>query len=289
MTGRPDSFPVRWCFSTLGCADRTLEEVCELAEEFRLPGIELRGLGGRLDMPGYCAELHLHPARVREICQRHHIQLAVAGCSAKLTSASESDRAELLTFGAWADALRIPYLRVFGGGSGDKPMTDSEYDRAVKVICWWRQERAARQWEVDLLLETHDAFSASEPCLSLNQRLDEPLQLLWDSHHTWRMGSESPAETWKRLGPLIRHVHVKDSVGRPSARHPYTYVLPGEGEMPLSEVLTVLRRPAFQGFVSLEWERQWHPYLPPLRQALVRLSEQSWFAPSPNELFTANS
>ena len=52
---------------------------------------------------------------------------------------------------------------------------------------------------MDLILETHDAFSASEPCLNLNSRLSRPLDLIWDTHHTWRVGGESPEFTWREF------------------------------------------------------------------------------------------
>ena len=85
-----------------------LAEICALAGEFRVAGIELRGMGGRMDLPAYCAEQHLTPAVVREICQRHRARLVVAGSSFKLTAANEKDRAELLDYGALGGALAIP-------------------------------------------------------------------------------------------------------------------------------------------------------------------------------------
>jgi sugar phosphate isomerase/epimerase len=281
MTARLEAGRLHWCFSTLGCADLPFSRICELAGEFGIPGIELRGIGGRMDMPEYCAEQGLKPARMLEICGRHATRLAVAGSSLKLTSASEKERAELLALCAWAEALQIPYVRVFGGGTWGQPLTDADYAHAVDLLDWWRKEKVVRGWQVELLLETHDAFSASEPCLKLNERLAQPLHLIWDSHHTWRLGGESPESTWKRIGPLVRHAHFKDSVDRPSAKHPYTYVLPGEGQMPLREVIALLRREHFDGFVSLEWERFWHPYLPLLRDALTRLESQGWFTATP--------
>jgi sugar phosphate isomerase/epimerase len=72
-------------------------------------------------------------------------------------------------------------------------------------------------------------------------------------------------------------VHIKDSTGLPSARHPYTYVIPGTGEMPLPEVMSVLRRDGYNGAISLEWEKMWHPYLPDLSEALGAASEQGWW------------
>src|SRR5947207_6626516 len=170
MTDRLEARSLRWCFSTLGCADLSFSAICELAGEFHIPGIELRGIGGRMDMSDYCAEEGLEPVRMREICGRHSTRLVVAGSSLKLSSASEKDRDEFLAFRAWAEALQIPYVRVFGGGTWGKPVTDAEYAQAVEFINWWRTEKGARGWQVEMLLETHDAFSASEPCLKLNKR-----------------------------------------------------------------------------------------------------------------------
>ena len=48
--------------------------------------------------------------------------------------------------------------------------------------------------------------------------------------------------------------------------------------MPLAELVTLLRAEQFDGFISLEWEKLWHPYLPPLRDALVRLQQRNWFS-----------
>jgi sugar phosphate isomerase/epimerase len=268
------------CFSTLGCADLSFPEICRIAGDFQIPALELRGIDGRMDMPQHCLEKGLTPARLLQVSDQHQTRILVVGSSVKLTSATEKDREELLELGTWAEALHAPYLRVFGGGTWGKPLATAEYAHAVELINWWRQERTTRKWQVDLLLETHDAFSGSEPCVRLNQLLTKPLGLIWDTHHTWRIGGESPKATWKQIGDYVRHVQIKDSVDKPSARHPYSYVLPGDGQMPLREVMALLQRENFSGFVSLEWERHWHPYLPPLRDALARMQAQNWFIDS---------
>src|SRR5262245_28305703 len=101
MTGPAEARPLRRCFSTLGCADLGLPEICELAGEFRIPGLELRGIARRMDMPEYCAAQDLMPSRASEICSRYHTRPVVAGSSVKITSASAEDRAGLLAFCAW--------------------------------------------------------------------------------------------------------------------------------------------------------------------------------------------
>src|SRR5262245_5869644 len=104
MIGQPEAQPFHRCFSTLGCADLQFSEISELAGAFRLPGIELRGIGRHMDMPAHSAERRLTPSRVREICSRNNTRPVVAGSSVKLVSASEKDRAEFRRFCAWADA-----------------------------------------------------------------------------------------------------------------------------------------------------------------------------------------
>ena len=50
--------------------------------------------------------------------------------------------------------------------------------------------------------------------------------------------------------------------------------------MPLGQIVELLNEHQFAGTVSLEWERLWHPYLPPLREALTQLEVQPWFVAS---------
>jgi sugar phosphate isomerase/epimerase len=267
-------------FSTLGCPELSLRQICELLREFNLPGLEMRCVDDRMDLPQWATAQGWTRRRAAALLAKHRIQFRVASSSFKLVGNGERSRAELLDFCRWADSWGARYVRVFGGGKWGQPLTDGDYAEAAEVVDWWQWEKKRRHWRLDLLLETHDAFSASAPCRHLLARLREPIGVIWDSHHTWRLGGETPRESWAQLFPWIRHVHVKDSIAKPSARHPYTYVLPGDGEMPLEQVVEVLREHHFAGMVSLEWERQWHPYLPPLREALVRLQAQSWFAES---------
>ena len=44
--------------------------------------------------------------------------------------------------------------------------------------------------------------------------------------------------------------------------------LPGEGTFPIAPILKALDADRFDGAVSLEWERKWHPELEPLEQAM---------------------
>jgi sugar phosphate isomerase/epimerase len=110
-------------------------------------------------------------------------------------------------------------------------------------------------------LETHDNWARSEDALSLVKAANVAnLKILWDVYHPYRMG-ESPAQTWEKLGgsEYVAHVHIKDA--RRDATHPkgWQLTLLEEGEVPVREAVQLLARAGFDGYISLEWEKKWHP------------------------------
>lgn len=265
------------CFSTLGCPDYSLERVAALALEFDVPFLELRVLENRLDLPEHLQNFPGGWSGAREFLKERGLEVRVLGTSFKLVGHDRKQWEELRKFAELAEALGAPYLRAFGGGTWGQPLSPADYQDAAAAAARWEDERRRRGWKVNLLVETHDAFSASGPCLRLLELLSTPLDFIWDSHHTWRLGGEDPLRTWELLAPRVRHVHIKDSINVPSARHPYTYVLPGEGQMPARAALAALEQGGFSGAVSLEWEKMWHPYLPPLPEALQAARHCRWW------------
>lgn len=266
------------CFSSLGCPEASLAEAADLAQAHDIPFLELRALEGTTDLPALLREFPGGWPGVKEFLDSRGLQVRVLGTSGKLVGNTATGWQEMLAFAELAEVLGVPWLRVFGGGSWGKELSLNDYQVAAFSLRRWETERRSRGWSVDVLVETHDAFSASGPCLRLMEELERPISIIWDSHHTWRLGGENPSETWEALAPCIKHVHWKDSIDRRSARHPFTYVLPGEGEMPIGDVMDLLSRDGFSGAVSLEWEKLWHPYLPPLDDALQACKGERWLA-----------
>lgn len=264
------------CFSTLGCPGLTLNGVAALAAEFGIDTLEIRALENRIDLPDYFAA----PNRIEEskkLLADRGLSVRSFGSSFRLSDPAEPQRAELLRFAALAESFGTPYIRVFSGGEWGRPLLDEMVRTCAETIRWWREQKRAAGWNTDILIETHDSFSGTEPFLRLFDALGSGANLIWDTHHTWKLGGESPSYTWKHLGPFTKHIHVKDSVSTPSAKHPYTYVLPGQGQMPIAEVMKLLRRDHYTGAVSLEWEKMWHPYLPPLADALHSVRDSKWW------------
>jgi sugar phosphate isomerase/epimerase len=69
---------------------------------------------------------------------------------------------------------------------------------------------------------------------------------------------------------------VKDSAPDLAPGAPTAYVLPGTGVFPMAALRAALAG-GYSGPLSLEWERQWHPELPPLDLALRAAAERAWW------------
>ncbi len=272
--GKPVCLAIMYAraFSTLGCAELSLDEVQALARRHRIPGIEPRALGGTTDLPAWFAANFASPAALAEPQAPSDCRVVALDTSWRLIDGTAADRDNLLALLPWARALGVRWLRVFDGGA---TLDDQTLAQAAEALAWWRRVRAERELEVDLMIETHDVLLDARRIQRFLAALpDGRAALLWDAHHTWRKGGEDPRRTWQAIRPHVVHVHVKDSVSRPSARHPFTYVLPGVGEFPMAPLRETLAA-EFSGTVSLEWERLWHPYLPPLDAALA--AARNWW------------
>ena len=92
----------------------------------------------------------------------------------------------------------------------------------------------------------------------LNQVRSDSVAALWDIHHPYRYAGESPEETVTNLGAYIKYVHVKDSV---MENGKVSYRMMGEGDLPMEDVIRTLRSINYEGYLSLEWLKQYAPDL----------------------------
>lgn len=259
-------------FSTLGCPDLTLEQAQALAAQHRFNVIEVRALAGTVDLPDYLARTYGAPEQLARRISGASVGIVAFDTSFKLIGGTAADREALRRFVPWAEAAGAKWLRVFDGGQSADA---TELAEAAATMKWWRELRAQHGWRTDLMVETHDSFFTATAVRRFLV-VAPGTGILWDTHHTWKRGGEDPVVTWHGIKAHVVHVHVKDSVSRPSAKHLHTYVLPGTGEFPMKPLITVLRA-EYAGAVSLEWEKAWHPYLPPLEEALAAAEKNHWW------------
>jgi sugar phosphate isomerase/epimerase len=259
-------------FSTLGCPGFTLEETLALAERHGVDAVELRALGGSMELPAYLKKQYGTPAELAGKLRGQRVNILSLSTSLHVIGGQPGEREKFLEFVPWAEALGVRWLRIF---DSDKTLGADEFMQAAGTMQWWREQRAAGGWQVDVMVETHGGMTTTGIIRQFLAAVPGAA-ILWDTHHTWKKGGEDPLATWRAIHASVVHVHVKDSISVPSARHPFTYVLPGEGEFPMAPLMTVLRD-EFTGAVSLEWEKAWHPSLPSLDEALRVAAARGWW------------
>ena len=262
------------CISSLGCPECSLDEILALAARHGIDAVELRTLGGTVDLARYFAAQFGIPEKLAARLRRERVRVISLDASLHLAAGTEAEQTEFLELLPWAEAAGVRWLRVFDGRGQLEP--EPAIEAAAESARAWRALRRERGIAADIMVETHDTlFTAA----AINRFLAAApgTAILWDAHHTWRKGGEPPIETWRAIQPHVVHVHVKDSVPMPSARHPYTYRLPGDGDFPIAPLLAALQADSFNGAVSLEWEKQWHPYLPSLEEALATAAARGWW------------
>ncbi|CAN5597395.1 TIM barrel protein [soil metagenome] len=247
-------------FSSLGAPELNLADLSSLAEEFSMDFLELRTVDGTMGLPEYFAD---HP----ELSAKRSSPIQVISSSLQLIEATDAQIAEFSRYAEVAVRFNAPYVRVFSGGDWGRPVSDKDIALAVANVQRCQRELGNSGLCCELLLETHFAFSSSEICRRLVDSLDEPLAILWDSHHTWARNGETPQQSWDLIGQWVRHIHYKDSVAGATGME-RTYVVPGSGEFPTTELLGVLAWEEYSEGFSLEWEKLWHPEMPDLRSAL---------------------
>ncbi len=253
---------MRTCFSTLGCAERDLPQVIALAKAFRMDGVEFRGLGGRMrnaDIPELQPE---YAVAVRTALDDAGLLPVVLGTSCQFhegvrwDTVMEEGRFSIRT----AHRLGIPYIRVFGNYF--RPDADTAVQRVIDGVRALLDDTA--DTNVSVLLEIHADFHRAEELLAIVNGVNSPrFGLLWDVYHSDATYGDNWMTLYQQICPWIRHVHIKD-YHRTDGR----LCLPGDGDLPLSPILRQLEADGYDGFVSLEWERQWHPELPEIEDAL---------------------
>ena len=108
-------------------------------------------------------------------------------------------------------------LRVFGNGPADKmakaDLAKIGRDMMNEILALG--DAGKFSWN----FETHDHWIKGADCKLLLDWISHPaFGALWDLGHTYRVGGESPQQTYAALGKRVRYVHVKDA--RHDPNHP---------------------------------------------------------------------
>lgn len=253
----------------MGCARLCLPEIAALANSWGIEQVELRSVSGRLDLPACFAAQGWLKGSPTQVLGGMPVRIVNFSSSITLTTDFADAAAEMAAYAPLMAHYDTPWLRVFDG----KLSLPADIERIWRWLDDWEQLRTANNWRFNLLLETHDSLLTPDAIATAFAKDHPHVKLLWDPHNIWKHTGATPLENWQALRQWTRLIHIKDSVSVPDTRHPYSYTLPGKGEFPLQALLTQLEQDSFDGPVSLEWERLWHPQMDPIERALASLAD----------------
>lgn len=260
---------MRLAYSTLACPRWTVEEAVAAAVRYGYDAIEWRLADGAIIEPDTPPGVR---RRLREVSAANRIALACLDTSYRIVQASTEERGAVTQAVQrmidMAVELGAPLLRVFGGPiprGTTRSLLLAPTAEVLHTICTYAAER-----NITVVLETHDAWSTSVDVLQVLQAAASPsARVLWDIHHTYRAG-EVPEQSVALLGTALAHVHVKDGRPRSNSSETWELCLLNEGTVPLREACSALRHSGYEGYLSLEWEKLWHPEIPEPEIALLQ-------------------
>ena len=266
-------------FTTLGCPDWTLQEIVKNAYQMGFDGIEFRGIRDEMDiskLPEFTTDLD----KTKELLSRYKVSVSGIDVSARFAVVDPEEKErhfdETRRNLKLAAQLNARTLRVFGG----KVPEGYTVERMIPVLAENLRGMAdeAEECGVVLALETHDDWADSAVVSRVMKKVNHPyIGVLWDMHHPFRFNSEDPEETYANLSPYIVAVHVKDSILDENGQT--RYVFPGEGDVPIRDMLEMLIDGGYEGYITFEWEKRWHRELPEPEIAFPKFVEKmrEWF------------
>lgn len=257
---------MKFCFSTLGCTELNLDEALTLAQKFGIKSLELRGLCGEVNIRKMAELLPENRANTKSKFCEYGIVPMILGTSCSFHDEAKYDNSIEEGLYAIDTARDIGFggIRVFGNNiKGDESECINRIARGISKLCEYASNKG-----IEVLLETHgDVNTAS--CLGAVAEICGKygnFGFIWDVCHTRNTYGENWRAFCDDFRSLIRHVHLKDVTLE-------GLVLPGKGTLPLREMAEYLVANGYDGAFSLEWERKWHPELPPIEDALTAMLE----------------
>jgi sugar phosphate isomerase/epimerase len=250
---------MKLAFSTLGCPDWDISQIVEAAQRFRYDGIELRAIGGSLDLLSRPEFASHEIGSTRNYFADHGVSVCCIDTSCTFHSLERRERLEqveiALAHAELAAQLGATLVRVFP----DKIQPGATREQTRDFIAESLRLIAERlPAEVHVALETHGDFARTEAAVEIATLADHPrVKLIWDIANSVAAG-DSIARGARTVGPYLSHIHLRDARPVAGSEH-WLPVLAGRGCISFTEAVAAIERLKFGGYISFEWEKYWHP------------------------------
>ncbi len=226
-------------FSTRGWPELSWDDMIQTALDMGFAGIEVYNLPKFPALTEKDGPFHKYQtaATVRQMRDKQ-LTIPCFDTSMDLTD----DTADALHLLEVAHNVNVPYV-VFCHLHGQE-------DTALNNLSCLLKK--AEELDVTILIKTSGVYADTAKLRTVLELFaSDNLAALWDVHHPYRDFGESADTTIKNLGSYVHHVHLRDS------DEDGNYQLIGEGSMPIEDVMRALSSVNYDGFISLEWKREW--------------------------------
>lgn len=255
---------IKLASSTLGCPDWSFDEVMDRYREYGIRGVEIRGIDG--EMEALKMERFFPENVEKTVAAMKAHGLCFVGFGTSVCLHAMENREELVKYisdtAEVCSLAGIPAIRVFGDELPEADGAARELAIAriignLSAVC-----EAAAQKGVMINLEIHGTVNSIRNLTPILEgvRHIRNFGILWDVEHSDKTTGDDFQTFYELIRPYLRHVHFKDYRRVTDAGH-WVLCEIGEGDIPLAEIVKTLQKDGYDGYISLEWEKKWHPEL----------------------------
>src|SRR6185369_8965057 len=203
---------MKLAFSTLGCPNWELREIVATARNLGYDGVELRAVGGTLDLLGRAEFAPAQLAATRASFEEAGLEICCVDTSCVFHFTDASERANqikiALAHAEMAAKLGAALIRVFP----DKIESGAGREETRDWIAASLRELAEGTPDgVEIGLETHGDFARAEYAAEIVSLANHPkVRLIWDVANSAAAGDEIQHAA-RVVQPHLAHVHLRDA------------------------------------------------------------------------------
>lgn len=264
---------------TMGTPEYAVTEAIKLFHKIGADGAEIVVQDGyRSGIPCHCDKKILHA--VKQCAKENEIEIScLTPYNSHFNSLDETVRqAEIEDIRKVIDYcqyLDSHYIRIYGGNlaAGDTKDLERRREKLIESLRYLGD--LAEQKDVILIVENHFntmAVSAEDSAALIRDIAHPAVRILYDQANLTFTGNEGYEEAIPLQQQYVSYMHVKDlvflegkafvssDVSHPdeSERNVRTRIA-GEGILEWPAILRMVKEHGYDGWLSLEYERRWHP------------------------------
>ena len=265
---------------TMGTPEYTVLEALQLFHDIGLDGAEIVVQDGyKSGIPVNCSQEELKEVKAKADALGLRI-IALTPYNSRFNdldpAVQSAEEADIVRCIGYAEYLGASYIRIYGGNyaATDTDPDGKKWKNLVESMRRLGDE--AQKRNVKLVIENHfnTMTVSAQQSIDLSREINHPaVGILYDQANLTFTGKEDYQTAINLQQEKVYHMHVKDlrfksgnhdfvssDVSHPKEeeRNVITQIV-GEGELDWPGILKMVKERGYDGWLSLEYERRWHP------------------------------